>query len=72
MKELTIKRPGTRIRLHGTIDGIITQVVITQSLDPVYKCAWWNGFARVEDYLYPMEFETIDDNQYTKCKIGFE
>lgn len=66
---MEIYKPGTKILINDTITGIITQVVLAQSGTWLYKCAWWNGAHREEDFLYESEFFA---GNIEKQKIGFK
>ena len=66
---MEIYKPGTKIKIHDEIEGVITQVIIIQTENCLYKCAWWNGRTRIEEFLYEMEFSTDGQN---KKPIGFK
>jgi hypothetical protein len=67
--DLILNRPGTKCKIGGTIDGLITAVVIDSNIQVQYKIVWWNGRQRKAEWFDPIEI-TIDNEP--KIKIGFE
>lgn len=66
---MKVYQPGTKISING-IDAHIEQVLITISSTVLYKCVWWDGRNRKEDFIHESEF-TIKSGPPMK-EIGFK
>lgn len=65
---MEVYEPGTKILIQTDIAGYIDQVLVTRTGNVLYKCIWWNGKDRKEDWLHPDEFTVEIKNT---IPIGF-
>lgn len=68
---IEIYPPTTKVNIGGndTIEATIQSVWI-DNLNIKYKCSWWSGKDRKEDWFYESELDPIDQNKMVK--IGFK
>ena len=68
---MDVYRPGSEIHVgeKHDIPGKIHQVLLRPDGNIIYKCSWWNGATRIEEFLYDGEF-TIDKPE--KIRIGYK
>lgn len=58
---------GSKVKLHGEIDAIITAVCIRRA-HVTYECAWMSGANRKSEWVEPDEIEHCEA---ATTKIGF-
>ncbi len=53
--ELQIIEPGSTVRIGGSIHATVLAVRIDPGQAITYLVAWWDGRARNEEWVYPIE-----------------
>lgn len=73
LRVLQIIQPGEEVRLatgSNVIEGVVTQVLVEGSPPLVtYKVSWWDGRARVHEWL--QDFEVVMYGETKMHTIGF-
>lgn len=59
---------GARVTLGDDVPAVITAVLIHKERIQ-YKCSWWNGRSRNEEWFDPFEVKYKDDAK--RMAIGF-
>lgn len=64
---LNVHRPGSRIQSGNHLTVIVVEVLISSDDCIKYKCSWWDGTTRYEQWLHPEELEYVTEPYH----IGF-
>ena len=69
---IEVYKPGTLVNIGGndTIKAKV-QSVWLDMLNVKYKCSWWSGKDRKEDWFYGSELDPVELGE-EKIKIGFK
>ncbi len=70
MDTLSIIQPGTAVRIHGNIEGVVLQVIINPNNHVQYQVRYWDGNTAHDDtFEGSYEVEAIDRSRTQT--IGF-
>lgn len=64
-------RPGTKVRIGGEIDGVVTGVMLRAHGPSGYEVSWWSGNSRTLAWFEPFEVTVHDDTDPKPLRVGF-
>ena len=67
---IEVYKPGTEIILCDDIKARVNAVSILSEDTIQYECSWWNGKARISEWIRPEEIITTNVRGNT-VKMGF-
>ena len=68
---MNVIRPGTKVRIGGDIDGVVTGVMLRNHGPSEYEVSWWSGKTRALAWFEPFEVTVHDSGDFTVATIGF-
>lgn len=68
MVDLLVFPVGSKVVLAGDLEGMVTAIEIQDCNHLMYRVAWWNGRARIEEWVHDLE---VDGCSEDPVEIGF-